>query len=73
MTGITDHGIGERVKGDVHAIVCGLAALCALYNFGTCVTRPTRRTVFVTLLYVGFVWWEAQQVLRHARDVRSMQ
>lgn len=57
--------VGEVYKGSVHLTLFGLLVVCAAYNLGALMVRPTARLVGQTLLYGGLAVHEARQVRGH--------
>ena len=61
------HGEHETFKGSVHALMGGLALVCAVYN-GLCYQKRRQRHSWVNAsLYVALATWECVHVDHHWR------
>jgi hypothetical protein len=56
---------GEAYKGSIHLALFGLAAICAAYNTGAAVVRPSRQLTLQAGLYGLLAAAEAYQVASH--------
>jgi hypothetical protein len=55
----------EAYKGAVHMLLFGIASVCAAYNCGEAVVRPTRRSAAQAVLYGLMAAHEAHQTRCH--------
>lgn len=58
-------GVSETYKGSIHLALFALASICAAYNAGAALCRPSRRLQAQVIWYTALATWEAVQINMH--------